>query len=87
MQTKLTGHTWYIQEPLNGPTDLLFHTMSEIKHVVYWLKFYININKKVIAAFFNEFPPGRTYEFHVNDTYNTVKSALQLPFGDSSMRA
>lgn len=31
----LTGHIWYIQQPLNGPTDLLSHTMSQIQHVAH----------------------------------------------------
>jgi hypothetical protein len=33
-KTMLSGHTWYIQQPLNGPTDLLFHTVSQINLVM-----------------------------------------------------
>lgn len=44
------------------------------------------MNKKVTIALFHESPPGLTHdESHVNDTYNTVKSGLDVPFRGNSI--
>jgi hypothetical protein len=48
----LTGHIRYIQQPLNGPTDLLFCTMSQIQHATHQLQYSTQNIKKWLQFYF-----------------------------------